>query len=85
MLLAGAIVGLLIGLIAPSERLGCSLLGIVPVAMIVFIAVWQGQNTQSLRSTSALEFIFGPLWPSLGGFGGLLLGRVVRAIWKSDR
>jgi hypothetical protein len=85
MLLLGAVVGFLIGLIAPSERSGCSLLGIIPASTIIYIAVWQGQNSYNVRSTSALDFLFGPLWPSLGGFGGLLLGRVVRAIWMGGR
>jgi hypothetical protein len=44
------------------------------VAMIVYVAWWQGENPDKLRSTSGLDFIFGALWPSLGALAGLFAG-----------
>ncbi|HEX8626242.1 MAG TPA: hypothetical protein VF782_14370 [Allosphingosinicella sp.] len=42
--------------------------------MIVYVAWWQGENPDKLRSTSGLDFIFGALWPSLGALAGLFAG-----------
>lgn len=78
MLISGAFIGLLIGLFSPSGRAGCITLWIVPVGMIAYIAVWQWQHPEKLRSTSALDFMFGPLWPSLGAVVGYVGGGGVR-------
>jgi hypothetical protein len=78
MLIAGFVVGLLIGLFSPNGRVGCTVLWTVPIAMIAYIALWQWQHPENLRSTSALEFIFGPLWPSLGAIGGYVAGGGLR-------
>ena len=84
LLIAGAIVGFLIGLIASSQKIGCAALWVVPVSMIVYVAIWQGQNPESITSTSGLAFVFGPLWPSLGALGGFILGKSVRWLWNGE-
>jgi hypothetical protein len=74
-------IGLAIGLLAgilPRPKVGCLILLAVPVAMICFIGWWQGQHPENLRSTSALDFVFGPLWPSLGAVGGYFIGKLIR-------
>jgi hypothetical protein len=75
----GAVVGLLIGFLISRPKLGCAVLLIVPAAMIFFISWWQGEHPENLRSTSALDFMFGPLWPSLGALGGNFFGRRLRS------
>lgn len=82
MLIAGGLVGFLFGLLAWNPKVGCALFGIIAVAMIVYVAIWQAQHPESLRSTSGLDFLFGPLWPSLGAFGGWAVGSFVRSLWK---
>lgn len=80
MLLAGLLAGLLIGALPASRPAGCGLLLFVPAAMLVYVWVWQSQHPESIRSTSALDFIFGPLWPSFGAIAGFALSKVVRGI-----
>ena len=84
LLIVGAVAGLLIGLTAGSQKMGCSVLCIIPVAMIFYISAEQAQNPESIRSTSALDFVFGPLWPSLGAIGGYSIGKLVRSMWKGS-
>jgi hypothetical protein len=64
LLVCGFVVGLL--MVLPHPKVGCVGLPTVPVAMLAYIWWWQGQNPDKLRSTSALNFVFGSLWPSLG-------------------
>ncbi|MEG8039584.1 hypothetical protein QP166_09595 [Sphingomonas sp. LR60] len=78
MLISGAVIGLLIGLLSPSGRVGCIILWIVPIGMIAYIAFWQWQHPENLRSTSALDYMFGPLWPSLGAGAGYVAGGGLR-------
>jgi len=78
-LFIGAVVGVLIGFFISRPKLGCAVLLIVPVAMIFFISWWQGEHQENLRSTSGLEFLFGPLWPSLGALGGNFIGKRFRS------
>ena len=75
-------IGFLIGITLPRPRIGCVALLVVPVAMILFIGWWQGQHPENLRSTSGLDFVFGPLWPSLGALGGYYVGRWLRLLFK---
>ena len=77
----GAIVGLLLGIFAARPKIGCVLLFVVPVAMIFFAGWWQAEHPDKLRSTSGLEFIFGPLWPSIGAIGGYAIGQLIRSVW----
>jgi uncharacterized membrane protein YfcA len=77
MMFFGAIAGLLVGILIPNQRLGCVILLAVPVAMIIHISRWQDANPDALRSTSGLDFIFGPLWPSLGAIAGFAAGRML--------
>lgn len=76
----GAAFGLLAGMLLPRPKVGCVDLLAVPIAMIAFVSWWQGQHPENLRSTSALDFMFGPLWPSLGAIGGYYIG-----IWLRNR
>lgn len=79
LLIIGGVVGLLIGIAAPNVKVGCFVLFLIPVAIIVYIAVWQSQHPENIRSTSALDFIFGPLWPSLSGLCSFGLMRLLRS------
>lgn len=79
----GSLLGLFVGLLFAKPKLGCSVLAVVPVTMIVFISWWQGQHPENLRSTSALDFFFGPLWISLGALGGNYLGRWMRGVFSN--
>lgn len=78
----GATIGLLIGLILARPKFGCVALLAVPVAMIFFISWWQGEHPENLRSTSGLDFVFGPLWPSLGAIGGYFVGMWLRSVFR---
>jgi len=75
----GAAAGLLIGILLPRQKLGCAALLVVPITMIFFISWWQAQHPENLRSTSALDFLFGPLWPSLGAVVGYYTGKWLRS------
>jgi hypothetical protein len=79
LILGGCVAGLLVGLAAPSQRIGCIALWAVPVAMIVYVDRWQAAHPESLRSTSGLDFVFVPLWPSLGAIAGYFAGKMFRA------
>lgn len=78
LLIVGALAGIVIGLSFKTPNLGCAALGIVPLAMIAYIYAWQSAHPESLRSTSGLDFVFGPLWPSLGAMGGYVVGTAIR-------
>ena len=80
LLVCGFVAGLLIGIVLPHPKIGCMGLLAVPVAMFAYIWWWQGQNPDKLRSTSGLDFVFGPLWPSLGAIGGYLAGMALRSL-----
>lgn len=76
--LIGAVAGLLAGVLT-SRKIGCLFLLPIPIAMFVYVGEWQDQHPESLNSTSALDFYFGALWPSLGALLGLWIGRNLRA------
>lgn len=76
--LCGAAAGLIAGL-AFSSRIGCLVLLAVPIGMIAYIQLWQNAHPENLASTSGLDFLFGPLWPSLGAFAGFAVGKIIRA------
>lgn len=78
LIFCGFVAGLLVGVTIRKPSLGCLILLTVPVAMIAYISWWQGENPDKLRSTSALDFVFGPLWPSLGAIGGFFAGKLLR-------
>ena len=84
MLIGGLIVGSVIGLTAPNQGLGCIALLLVPICMVLYIDWWQGENPDMLRSTSALDFIFGPLWPTIGAISGFIGSRLFRT-WIRTR
>lgn len=85
LLIAGALAGLVIGLASPSAKLGCVALWVVPIAMIAYVYAWQRAHPESLRSTSGLDFLFGPLWPSLGALFGFVVGTSLRYFILSKR
>ena len=76
----GTAAGLLVGILFPRPKLGCFVLLAVPLAMIFFVGWWQGEHPENLRSTSALDFLFGPLWPSLGAVVGYCAGMWLRRL-----
>ncbi len=81
----GVAAGLLIGILLPRPKFGCFVLLAVPVAMIFFISWWQGEHPENLRSTSGLDFVFGPLWPSLGALPGYFVGIWLRSLFDNRR
>lgn len=78
LILCGFVAGLLVGVAVGKKSLGCLILIAVPVATIAYIIWWQSENPDKLRSTSGLDFVFGPLWPSLGAIAGFFAGRLLR-------
>lgn len=84
MLIAGGLAGLMIGRLAVSEKAGCALLFVIPLSTIVFVAISQALRAEILRSTSALEYFFYPLWPSIGAILGFGLGLAMRP-HRNDR
>ena len=80
LLVGGSIVGLLAALLITNSRLGCAVLWIIPIAMIVIVIVDQQLHPENVRSTSALDFVFAPLWPSLGAIAGYAAGRLLRSV-----
>lgn len=78
LIFCGLVAGLLVGITVRKPAVGCLTMLAVPVAMVAYIAWWQSQNPEHLRSTSALDFVFGPLWPSLGAVAGFIVGRLLR-------
>lgn len=79
LLLYGALAGLFAGFTIPNPKVGCVILLAVPITMIIYISKWQTTHPENIRSTSALDFLFGPLWPSIGAVGGFIAGMVLRS------
>ncbi|WP_448664044.1 hypothetical protein ACG3SL_05000 [Sphingomonas sp. CJ20] len=79
LLLYGAIAGLVLGSLIARQRIGCIALLIVPIAMVVDVSRWQAAHPENIRSTSGLDFVFSPLWPSLGALAGFYVARMMRA------
>jgi ABC-type uncharacterized transport system permease subunit len=79
LIIIGFVVGIFVGVMIPSHKVGCFALLPVPIIMVAYISQWQSQHPENLRSTSGLDFIFGPLWPSAGAIAGFYLVRLVRA------
>lgn len=78
LLLYGAFAGLLFGVAISRHKSGCIGLLSVPIAMIIYISIWQATHPENIRSTSGLDFLFGPLWPSMGAVAGFYAGRMLR-------
>lgn len=85
LVVGGAVFGLLCGAFISPRKIGCTALLMVPVAMVGYVALWQSIHPENLRSTSALDYMFGPLWPSLGALVGFALGSALRRIIKHDK
>lgn len=85
MLLFGGIAGLVIGVVFPRRGIGCFALILIPIAMLVYIICWQTAHPEGLRSTSSLDLVFGPLWPSLGALFGYTISFVVNHLFFSER
>lgn len=83
LMIAGAGAGFAFGLAGWSQKIGCVFLALISLAMIVYVAVWQEMHPENLRSTSGLDFIFGPLWPCLGAFCGWSVGTLMRSLLKN--
>ena len=76
----GSLAGLLLGMAVPKQKIGCLILLAVPIAMFFYVGWWQSEHPENLRSTSAVDFLFGPLWPSLGALAGFYAGRWLRSL-----
>jgi hypothetical protein len=85
LLIGGALTGFIIGLFFRSPKLGCAALWIVPLVMIAYVYAWQSAHPENIRSTSGLDFLFVPLWPSLGAMGGYVIGIALRYFILSKR
>ena len=68
LLAAGFIAGFIVRLKVSGTAMGCLALLAVPAAMIGYIAIVHSYTR--LNSTSALDWFFAPLWPSLGAVVG---------------
>lgn len=79
----GAGIGALIAIATARQKVGCITLLAVPVAMFLYVGWWQGQHPENHRSTSGLDFVFGPLWPGLGALCGFYTGRLLRSFIRS--
>lgn len=85
LLVLGFITGLVVGGAMGRRKAGCIILLAVPIAMVAFIAWWQAAHPENIRSTSGLDYIFGPLWPSLGALGGYFTGAMFRSLLRKIR
>lgn len=79
LLIIGFVGGSAAGLLIPNHKVGCLALLPIPIIMIGYVSSWQNRHPENIRSMSALDFVFGPLWPTAGAIGGFYLGRYVRA------
>jgi len=79
LIILGGIAGLIVGAASPNEKFGCILLLGIPAVAIAYVAWWQAMHPESLRSTSGLEYIFAPLWPSSGALAGFFFSRWLRS------
>ncbi len=78
--LLGLAFGFVVGIVITKPKLGCAALLLVPIAMIAYISAWQQQNPELIRSTSGLDFLFVPFWPSVGALCGFTAGLVLRTL-----
>lgn len=85
LLILGAIIGFVAAVLFANPRLGCVSLWIIPITMVATVIVDQRLHPESVRSTSALDFMFAPLWPSLGAIAGFLAGRLTRSFIAKAR
>jgi hypothetical protein len=79
-LVCGFVVGVATAISVQDSNRGCLILLVVPAAMLAYVIWWQIQHPENLRSTSSLDLVFGPLWPSLGALGGYLMVRVIKSL-----
>lgn len=82
--LIGFAAGLLVGVLLGQRRSGCFVLTTVPIAAIAYICWWQGQHPELIRSTSGLDFVFGPIPPSIGALIGYGFVWLIRD-WRDTR
>ena len=64
LLILGGAAGLTLGTLFGLKRGGSLSLLLVPITTIVYISRWQANNPDLLRSTSGLDYLFGPLPPT---------------------
>ncbi len=80
LMLIGFAAGGLLGLLLRSKKIGCASLTVIPLAGFAYVSWWQSQNVESLRSTSGLDYMFGPPLPlTIGGLAGYGLVALVKA------
>lgn len=70
--------GLIGGFFTKSTATGCASLIIVPIGFYLYVDVWQNQHPEAIRSTSALDFVFVPLWTSMAALFGFATGKFIR-------
>lgn len=84
LLIAGLVIGVVVGVCLAKPVNGCGTLLLVPFAMIIYVYVCQRQHPENLTSTIALDYIFGPLWPSIGAVVGFAAGKLI-CVWADRR
>lgn len=78
MLVGGLVMGLLIGAVVGSAKTGCAILLLIPTGAVLYVAVQQALEPDTITSTSALDFLFAPAWPSFAGIVGFAIARAAR-------
>jgi hypothetical protein len=76
----GTMAGLLIGLAARSDKVGCIVLMFLPVFVVVCTAVEQQLYPERLNPFSGLDFASDPFWFTIGALGGFIGGRLIRIL-----
>ncbi len=82
LLLIGFIMGALVAYFL-SQKIGCAALITIPIIMLIYIDWWLNNNPDSTSSTSALAYIFVPLWPSMGAIAGYFAVNFIKSRYKN--
>ena len=73
-----AVVGLLLGILLPRPKTRCLAWPAVPLAAVFSFVGSKSEHPDKLRFTSALNFMFEPIWSSLGDVAGNSTGTWLR-------
>ena len=82
LMICGFVAGVTVAIAVRDSSRGCLILLFVPATMLAYVIWWQTQHPENLRSTSALDLVFGPLWPSLGALSGYFMARIIKSLAK---
>ncbi len=82
LLMLGFVVGGLISYFL-SQRIGCIALISIPITAIIFVNWWLKNTPENTSSTSALAYVFVPLWPSIGAFVAYIVISLIKSRYKN--